>query len=300
MITSILNKDAGFYSIIFFTINHFIYCKKNNVSFRLDSSDWLFKSVEGWCDYFKSIDFDGVNESDQNKILKHNQLAGDFFVQEYHNIIHSDFYKYNDAVNEKIQDAYKNLNITKGDYDAIFIRRGDKICNESKVYETEQYIDLLLQKHPECKKIFIQTDDYNTFIDAENYIKNKNLDIKILTLCDPNVKGMVVFEKDLTLDLHNCVIRGHSLNESYFNKISGDLHNFKPVNKMNSEEIYKHTLDMLIGIDIVLNSNYCTLDWQSNVGRFICVAHNNHKKVFDIRYPMDNIEMYWTMCPAYW
>ena len=69
MIVSVLDKVAGFYSILFFTINHYMACKKNNTSFKIDSSEWLFKSVNGWTDYFRSIDFTGDPEHDSGEYV---------------------------------------------------------------------------------------------------------------------------------------------------------------------------------------------------------------------------------------
>ena len=300
MIISVLDKAAGFYSILFFTINHFIHCKRNNISFKIDSSDWLFKSVDGWTDYFKCIDFVGENEEDQTRIIKHNELAGNFDMWEYQRTIRNDFYLYNDVVSNKISETKQLLGLIPGEYDAIFIRRGDKLCCESKFFETEKYVELLLQKNPECKTIFLQTDDYNCFIDIENYIKDKCLNIKVITLCHPDIKGMVIFDKLLGVELHNCVIRGNQANSDYFEKISPDLKKTTPVNKMDSNQIYDHTIEMLVGVDIVLHSKFCILDNQSNVARFISIAHNDQMKLFDIRYPTEHIQMYWTMCPAYW
>lgn len=299
MITSILDKKAGFYSILFFTINHYIYCKKNNISFRLDSSNWLFKSVEGWTDYFQNIDFDGESTV-EDRILGHNQLAGDFNMHEYQNTIHKEFYLYNEKVQKEIDDKKKELGLFAGEYDAVFIRRGDKLCCESKFFETGKYVDLLLQKHPECKTIFLQTDDYNCFLDLQKYVEERNLEIRVVTICDPNTKGMVVFERELSVDLHNCKIGGNVANIEYLEKVADHLQNATPVEKMNADEIYRHTIDMLIGIDIALWSDHCVLDWQSNVARFISVAHIESTKLYDIRFPTEHLNMGWTMCPAYW
>jgi hypothetical protein len=298
MITSVLDKIAGFYSVLFFTINHYIYCKKNNKTFKLDSSEWLFKSVEGWTDYFKSVDFTG--ESDESQCIGHNALLGNYNMHEYKHTIHNEFYLYNDTVKKEIADTKERLGLISGEYDAIFIRRGDKLFCESQFYPTEKYVDLLLQKNPECQTIFLQTDDYNCFLDIQKYIIDKGLSINVITLCDPKNTGVVVFERDFKVDVYNCKIGGNRSNIDYVEKITDNLHQTKPVNKMNSEEIYRHTLDMLVGVDICLYSKYCILDNQSNVARFISVAHNDHTKLFDIRYPNENIVMEWTMCPAYW
>jgi hypothetical protein len=299
MITSVLDKAAGFYSILFFTINHYLYCKKHNISFHLDSNNWLFKSVNGWTDYFLPIDFEGENKEHEDKVMKHNELADNFNMYEYQSCIRNNFYLYNDKVKKEIEETKERLGLNKKDYDAIFIRRGDKICYETKIIDTEVYIKKLLEINPNCKTIFVQTDDYNCFLEIKKYMEDNQLDIEVITLCHPDVKGMVVFDKDLSVELHNCVIRGHQANKDYFDKISPDLKKFTPVDKMDSEQLYKHTIEMLVGVDIVLHSKHCTLDYQSNVGRFICVAHYDNKNVIDVRFN-ECIQMYWTMCPAYW
>jgi hypothetical protein len=327
MIVSVLDKVAGFYSILFFTINHYMACKKNNTSFKIDSSEWLFKSVNGWTDYFRSIDFTGepdhdsgeyvltkeeariielspINREFKDGVLSirtgHNCLIDNFNMHEYKRTIHNDFYLYNDAVQKEIDETKERLGLVSGEYDTIFIRRGDKLFCESQYYDTEKYVALLLQKHPECTTIFLQTDDYNCFLDIEKYILDHSLGVKVITLCDPTSTGVVVFERDFTVDVHNCKIGGNQSNIKYVEKIAENLHKTKPVSKMDSDEIYRHTVDMLVGVDICLHSKYCILDNQSNVARFISIAHNDQTKLFDVRYPDENIVMGWTMCPAYW
>jgi hypothetical protein len=300
MITSVLDKSAGFYSILFFTINHYIYCKRNNISFTLDSSNWLFKSKEGWNDYFKPIDFVSGENNTENRTVKHNELLGNYDMWEYQRTIRNHLYLYNDEVLKRIAETKQAIGLVDGEYDAIFIRRGDKLCSETSFLETEKYINLLLRKNPECKTIFLQTDDYNCFLDLEKYIKDRELNIQVITLCHPDVRGMVVFDKALAVETDNCVIRDKKRNCEYFEKVFPDLKKFTPVDKMDSAEIYEHTIEMLIGVDIVLHSKFCILDNQSNVARFISIVHNDHMKLFDVRYPDENIQMHWTMCPAYW
>ena len=300
MITSVLDKSAGFYSILFFTINHYIYCKQNNISFTLDSCDWLFKSNEGWNDYFEPIDFVGGENNTENRTVKHNELLGNYDMWEYQRTIRNHFYLYNDILSKRIAETKRTLGLVEGEYDAIFIRRGDKLCCETSFLETDKYVNLLLEKNPQCKTIFLQTDDYNCFLDIEKYIKDRELDIQVITLCHPDVRGMVVFDKVLNVETDNCVIRDKKMNCEYFEKVFPDLKKFTPVDKMDSAAIYEHTIEMLVGVDIVLHSKFCILDNQSNVARFISIAHNDHMKLFDVRYPGENIQMYWTMCPAYW
>lgn len=300
MIVSIMDKTAGFFSTFFFSLNHYLYCQKNKVSFQLNTENWLFKSLHGWTDYFQPIDFQGEKDDDDVQTKKHNELLGDFSIQEYRDAIRNDVYIYNDETLRIIEEKKRQHKLFPGTYDSIFIRRGDKLMAESQYMKTERYIELLLKKNPDCHRIFLQTDDYHCFLDLQDYVQRNQLNIEILTFCDPLSKGMVMFETPLEVQLDNCVIRGDAEHKQYFEFIQNDLKQTKPVEKMNSEEIHQHTLDLLVGVDVVLHSKYCMLDKFSNVSRFITIAHDEYKNVFDIRYPDENIEMGWTMCPAYW
>ena len=300
MIISVLDKTAGFFSMLFFSINHYIHCKRNGITFQLDTTNWLYKYKNGWEDYFKKIDFKGNQEENIIKKVKHNEILDNFNIQEYRDTILNDFYLYNDEIREKIEETKKELKLERGNYDAIYIRHGDKLCAESRYYPTEQYVDLLLLKNPKCTCIFVQSDDYNCVLDVEEYIKNRDLKIKIISLCDPQIKGIIAYETSLDLKFNNCIIKEDKTHKEYFEKIIGELEKTKPLDKMDENEIRKHTIDLLVGIDIVLNSKYCILDKQSNVSKFISIVHNEYKNVFDLRHPNDNVEMYWTMCPAHW
>jgi hypothetical protein len=72
--------------------------------------------------------------------------------------------------------------------------------------------------------------------------------------------------------------------------------NYKSVESMNPTEILTHTTDMLVGVDIILDSEVCVLDYQSNVSRFIKLAHKKNL-VYDVL--NTEIDMDKTICPAY-
>ena len=72
-VESILENKAGFYSQLFFLINHAIYAKTNMLAFKIKSDKWLFKYKDGWCDYF------------ENYMLNSNTNA--FFAGKTHNHI---------------------------------------------------------------------------------------------------------------------------------------------------------------------------------------------------------------------
>ncbi len=288
MIITLLLNNQGFYSIFFFVLNHYLYCKKNNLNYKMNTDNWLFKSVNGWTDYFETIELNYENDK-STKIIhydQYNTILDNFTLNHYRDAI-KEIYLYNDKTKLQIL-KIKNLYNLFNDYSSIFIRRGDKLISESNFYNASIYIDMLLKKEPNCKRIFLQTDDYNAVVEAKEYLNKQKLDIEIITICNEDTKGMIIRSEQHT-NLNNVLNnKSYSKNKNYIlnNKIC--LSRFKPVDKMNSDEVYNHTIQMLIGIDIVLNSNICILDFESNVSRFIKLAHRNHNNVFDINNKLIN------------
>lgn len=286
---SVLNDSAGFYSQFFFTLNHYIYCKKNNKNFSINSDKWLFKSKIGWNDYFKPTELK-YYEGREEKHYSHNNVIEDYSISEYKENI-PNIYIYNEKTINEINKMKSFFNLIDKQYDSIFIRRGDKLIEESEYIDENKYIELLLNKNPYCNKIFVQTDDYNCYLNLKKYIDTKKLNIEIYTLCDKNMVGVIV--KDDQKEL----LKTTTKNSEYLNKIKDDLSKTKSVEKMNSDEKYKHVIDMVGGIDIVCNSNICITDYQSNVSRFIKLYHNNSNNVYDIN--NTTIDYSKKICPAY-
>lgn len=296
MIISALERQAGFYSALFFTINHYIYCKKNNRSFKLDTTNWLFKYNNGWTDYF--IDADVIRENNEEpKTYTHNEVLGDHSMYDYRDAI-KELYRYTPELSSLIKQTKESLGLVDGDYDSVFIRHGDKLANEAVYIPTWDYVNALLKKNPKCHTLFVQTDNYAVFEEVQDIIRERNLDIRVLTICDPTSRGVIVYEKHIE-HLDNA-LTDNVHNKEYIATYHSEIVKSVSVDKMNPSQIREHTLKMLIGVDIVLHSNFCLLDKQSNVSRFITIAHDNLTGVFDVRYTYENIMMYWTMCPAWW
>jgi hypothetical protein len=324
MIISVLKNHAGFYSELFFLLNHYMHIKKINSSFKILSHQWLFKYKLGWEDYFKNIDIIG---EDKNEYLKYgeewyNSLSaedkhkytydttqtirtfthlfaiGHFTMYDYKNAI-KEIYVYNDKIREIINNVKKYLSLKN--YDGIFIRRGDKlISRESNFINSEKFVELLLVKNPQCKTIFLQTDDYNSYLEIQKYIEQKKLQIDVITLCDENTKGgMIIFnynQEKLSNEKNN---NDTNPSRDYIIQSIDTLYKYKPVNTMTNDEIYLHVMDMLIGIDIILESNFVVCDFSSNVSRFIKLAHKNSENVFDILNPDKDIDWDCVICPGY-
>jgi hypothetical protein len=274
---------------MFKVLNHYLYCKKHKKNFKINSSGWIFNIDKGWEDYFENTELIyNKTDIDDIKYTTHPYLNY-FTINEYKNAI-PEIYRYNKKTIEEINKRKSIFDIQDGDYDSIFIRRGDKLANESKLIFTNDYIELLLKINPYCKKIFLQTDDYNCYLDLKKYIYENNLNIKVYTLCKENDFGVIMhsYRKDeLNTALKDNI---NKENKEYLSTIIDKLKDTKPVEYMSKEEKYDHVLTMMTGIDILINSNICITDYQSNVSRFIKLKHKNPKNVYDVINPYNDID----------
>ncbi len=296
MIVSVFDNKSGFFSMFFFFINHYIYSEKNNLNFKIDNSNWLFKYKLGWEDYFENIDINDKNNLENTICIGFNTLFVNYPIFEYKNVINK-IYNYNEIIKNKISEKRNILGIDENiNYSSIFIRRGDKLITESKLINSKDYLEYLLSISPSSNLIYLQTDDYNCYIELSEYINNNNLDIKLLTLCNPNNRGMIIFDGHKKSILNNHSIYNDNAN---YIRSNNTLKNFKPVNQMNNEEIYDHTIEMIIGIDLVLTSELVITDYSSNVARFIKLKHKNSDLVYDVVSKSNVIDMDSLTCPSY-
>jgi hypothetical protein len=219
MIVSVLDKTSGFFSMLFFVINHYIYCNKNNINFTLNTDNWLFKYEKGWEDYFEKIDINSNGNDNIITYAKSYKVLDNYRIIDYKEIINK-FYIYNLTTYNFILNTKKNLNITDNNYDSIFIRRGDKLIKESVYINAGEYINVLLKKNPNCRTIFLQTDDYNCYLELEEYININNLNIKLLTICDKNSKGF-----DILAGVLNGIMNSMSTLQKYY---FINCHNYLP------------------------------------------------------------------------
>lgn len=297
MIICNFDKLSGFFSMFFFFVNQYLYATINNLNLKINSNNWLFKYKLGWEDYFQNIDI--TKNIDQKKIINFNfnVKPGNYKLLEYKNILDK-IYIYNENTIKLIGEKKEELNINNIDYASIFIRRGDKLISESNLIESHLYLDYLLSLNPNYKTIYLQTDDYNCYLELNEYIKNKNLNINIITLCKKiNKGGMIIFKQHKNSISNNNIKKNDNINYLKNNKDS--LNKFKPVNEMNNKDIFEHTLDMIIGLDIVLNSSLVVTDYSSNVARFIKLKHKDSDCVFDINTKSNILDLNKIICPSY-
>ena len=293
MIVSVLDRSAGFYSGIFFMLNHYIHCKENRITFVLDTMEWLFKYNAGWEDYFENIDllFDAAADNEPTtsrsagvmQFFRHSQIIENFGIAKYRAAIR-EIYRYNIATRDYIAHvAATQLAEVGYNFDAVFIRRGDKLYDESAFIPTVEYFKLLMNRRRRFAgtsplHIFLQTDDYNCVIEAQAYIDGynagydgKHQPVQLFTLCRrENTGGMIIFPRNL-----NETIK-YNASAQYVSENIAEYAKRRSVYEYTPPEIYEHTLEMIAGVDFVLRSRICVLDLQSNVSRFIRLMRDDN------------------------
>ena len=343
-------RDAGFFSSLFFMINHYLYAKINKRPFRLNTENWLFKAESGWTDYFLPIDFDPSPTSSspsptssspsptscspsptscsplqmqEKQIHGHAKILANYPMILYRTII-PEIYRLNPEMNQRIEEARTVFNqfrenspvrlslknppaMNLVEYGALFIRRGDKLIEESILVSAEHYLLYLVELYPNIQTVFVQTDDYNVFLELLAYQeKTPQLQhIQLYTLCKPHLKGGMVITKhyydycrspDFETEIQKiCVPQ----NRAYLQAHQENLKAFVPLEMQTPDEIREHTTDMLIGIDFLLKSKVCVTDYLSNVTRFIKFAHPKVDAVYDVLRRTNKLDMHIVGCPAY-
>jgi hypothetical protein len=287
-----MGKESGFFSMFFFTLNHALFAKSNNMNFKINTDDWLFKFKDGWVDYFEPYE---IKDKTQlfHVVKRYPTVLTEYSIADYKNILPL-IYRYNQNTKNYINDAKTRLNLVDGLYDSIFVRRGDKlISGESHYNSADKYLDLLVLKNPAAKIVYVQTDDYGVIEEMRTHISKKQMTLEIKTLCEESERGAVVFSN--YKDIDNYVGK----DSEYVMKNKESLANIKSVQQMSQIEVYDHTLTMIAGIDIVCKSNICILDYSSNVGRFIKLFHSNSENVINLLDPTKDIDYKKMICPAY-
>lgn len=140
----------------------------------------------------------------------------------------------------------------------------------------------------------MQTDDYNVITELREYILERSLILEVLTLCSEATRGFVTFShyKQELLSLKTL-----PQNADYVKTL--DYSNTKPVDQLSPAEMYDHTMNMLIGVELCRQSQFCVTDYESNVGRFIKLSMDDDKvtSAIDSELPRPNYDM--LMCPGY-
>jgi len=301
------DNGSGFFSELAFKLNHYLYCKKYNIGYDTNSDNWPYKYKHGWTDYFENVSL--INNMDTQNIKTHTlngccTILEQFPLRDYVSIINNgEYYKYNATTQQHIDRVKHDLGLVDKLYGAIYIRRGDKLVNEIKFIPSSKFVKLLLEKYPDCTVIFIQTDDYNSYLEVKEYITTNNLNIKVLTLCPETNFGAIAhggYTDQMINNQISTLKEGTEIlndNKEYLKQIKHNL--TKPIAEMTPDERYEHTMELITSIDICIKSKICVCDYKSNVSRFIKLAHHNFDAVFDVMGTDSLISLDSLKCPGF-
>jgi hypothetical protein len=273
LIFRLKENDGGFFCQLWKLASNILYAKKNYLKLFVDDSTWMFAHTLGWRDYFTSLQL--VREQETLPQPIHGECGVDddrlhqFELDEYMNIC-KEIYKLNDNMEvlyKKQRDQLPAL------YHAIMIRRGDKMYGESLYIETHKYIDTLLDKAH--RDIFVQTDDYTAYEEVYQYCKTHYPHINVTTTCPLTKRGAFVFNYQ-----PNVGCSTSELNNSYLLQLSNISQ--KSVNSYSRDEMREHVEEMLVGLQICMNSEYLCIDFQSNVTRYLFCCHKYPDHVLPI------------------
>jgi len=296
-IESVFDKCGGFFSLLGFKLNHYIYAKKHELDFTMSIDNWSYTISQGWTDYFKPIEIKySKNTGKQHyKIKDCHVILEDYPLEEYKKAI-PEIYRYNDNTLDIINKKIIELGLDTKEYSGIYIRRGDKLVDETNYTEANIFVDKLFEKKPDCKTIFIQTDDYNSVLDIKKYVYNKlnKYDIEILTLCPSTSFGSIANNDYYNKMINQSIVDEE--NKKYINKINNNLS--KPISELNMAERYLHTIELLTSIDILLHAQIVICDFDSNISRFIKLAHNFIDNVYDVHDRFQNLDLSKIICPS--
>jgi len=282
-----LKDNTGFFSRVLQLASNYIYAKKNNLYFVVDDSGWLFGHHFGWRDYFTSLQLLSEQISPLPLPIHPDMNSEDnrvqhFTLEEYIDVL-NEIFVFNDSVEQLYQ---KQRNLLPELFNAIMIRRGDKMYHESKYISTDEYLKHIIGKNN--LDIFVQTDDYTAFEEVRDYINRNGLNINVTTTCPFHKRGTFVFEYKPS----NGSNRSELNNQYLLNLTTKDPQ--KSVNEYTPFEMKQHVEEMLVGLKICTNSMYLSTDYQSNVTRFLLCVHKNPSNVLsvgDISCPSFNIPL---------
>jgi hypothetical protein len=267
--------------------------KSKNMRMYFNDSNWIFKSKNGWNDYFDSLDLTDnvlygssnfeIDASKSFDILgEYNPFKYRFKLSDYRDSF-SKMINFNKELTDLMSQIMSANALVPGEFDSILIQRGDKICDEENFKQTLIYLEHLLARN--TKTVFLQTDDYNLYLEMKEIINEKYNDIKLVCICPPWQRG-VVHVKNYVNDFKN------GIDNAYFNNYNDWLQNkSKTIEEFSPSEMKEYFEAAIIGLEICIQSRYMVIDFgSSNIARYLYIRHNNKDNIIstDNVYPWND------------
>jgi hypothetical protein len=275
LVFKLKKNDGGFFSQMWHLLAYSIIAKKQSMNLLIDDSDWMFTHSLGWRDYFTSLSL--LKENSNQKYPIKTNIDDSLLHQHTLNEYRLECFKvftFQPSLQSKIEETLRQFNLEKGSYGAVMIRRGDKMYGESYYIPTEVYLKPLLEKN--VNKIFVQTDDYNAYLEICKVVKDKNLSIDVFTTCPSDKFGSFTFNYSPEVGSTRS-----ELNNEYLSSLA-KLPKKKSVNQYTPTEMKEHVEEMLVGLEVCKFASILSTDFQSNVTRYLYLSHPNLSSVIAV------------------
>jgi glycosyltransferase involved in cell wall biosynthesis len=255
-------NENGFFSVFFFFLQTYIYCKTNNILLYIKDNNWKFKHTKGLDDYLILNNYISkypitTNDNDNNNnniICTHNKS-----VNINYNL--NTYRKYSKELFNIDKNILNEYNLPD-EYNTIFIRGGDKLLYEAQKIHVKHYINKLYEIDRNTKNLFIHSDDNLIVQEVEDYIKENNIAVNSFKITDNTGNGGAVIMNRLKY---------------------GTCSNIKSVDDMSSYEKNTHTTLFLNAIEIMRKSKNIICSFDTNVSRFMKLNFDNN--VYSVNTP---------------
>ena len=162
-----MQNENGFFSVFFFLMTLYIFCRKRKKLMYLKDNKWKFKYKNGWEDYF-ILNTDYIHlVRDYNKNCNYKKFGHLNVPKNKTNL--KTYKKYIKEV-YKLKPNIIDLPNLPDNYNSIFIRGGDKILREAKKIPTLKYFNFLLNLDVKSKNIFVHSDDNLIVLELKNHV----------------------------------------------------------------------------------------------------------------------------------
>lgn len=261
----VLGREAGFFSDTLRIVQAVLIVStmlSGRANLQIDSDNWLFRVKEGWADWFVSLPDEVTSDSQE---LNEPELAEKkLFTWGAYSEAAKFVYQLNPHLLGLTSAIQETFGLSNEPYVSLFIRRGDKLYEESVCIPTEVYCKKLLKSGIPFNTVYVQTDDIRTVGEVQKCLPDK----KVISLCPPEKYGAYVYYYK-PLEGSDC---GIPANAEYFKGLLD-----KPVQTLvtdyDSEQMRGHVEEMLIGLELCKRSVVCCLDYQSNASRYLALTH---------------------------
>ncbi len=279
--------DRGFFAEVSTVARAMIYAWANGLQLLLSSEEFAWKGQHGWTDYFEPfchepsevdparikqhVAFTRTGDREPFNILRGYQpeelIFGHRRIIGFENIL-AFFVRMIFQPVEDCQSVIDTLSAQLGlpaDYDALHIRRGDKVGDEDVHYPVEVYLNRLAPI-PAGRTLFVMSDSYQAVEEIRDNLKQDRADVRVVTLVERQSTGFDVWglrrgekfmgqsnDQSAGQGAHQNVDHGHAQSQKDY--------------------ILQQTQRLLAETVVAAGSSRFISTWLSNVGRTVCHLH---------------------------